>query len=372
MGTGAVARLHGEALIGHEDELRITRCCDVDAESARRFAERFDCDSHHGDWADMVAAGDLDGVILATPPALHAEHVKQLVAAGITHILCEKPLVVDAPDALAIWECARAAGAVVMEGFMYRHHPAMQLLARVAGAEENGPVDYVRAQHCYAKTDPGYRHLHRSGPPESEAPWRTRPAAGGGAFYDIGSYAVNACTHLIGAVPLEVTAMGRVDDVFGVPEQFCGVIRYANGAMGIVDVSETANSAQDVEVNAERATIRLAMAWTTYGEAEVERRVVIPHEHRDYGREKRVLVDRHVAPEANPFLCQLRNLAGVITGTQQPGIPLAESVVNSFLISALRQSLEERRFVTVDVPDEVVAELLGQWRERGSAVPAST
>lgn len=87
----------------------------------------------------LAAAAGLEAAFIATPPALHARHGLQALAAGLD-VLIEKPLALTVADARRLCAAQRGAGAVGMVGHILRYHPAVeQLIALVRGGAV-GPV----------------------------------------------------------------------------------------------------------------------------------------------------------------------------------------------------------------------------------------
>ena len=83
------------------------------------------------DWRAMLAAGGLDGVVVATPPASHAEITIAALEAGLA-VLVEKPLTMDPLEAAAVLAAARRAGRTVMVGHVHLFSPAWRRLKFLA------------------------------------------------------------------------------------------------------------------------------------------------------------------------------------------------------------------------------------------------
>lgn len=83
------------------------------------------------DWREVIAARDLDGVILTSAPAFHAPQACAAIEAGLP-VMIEKPLTLDLPSALGLLEGAQLRGSVVLIDHIYLYHPAYQELKRRA------------------------------------------------------------------------------------------------------------------------------------------------------------------------------------------------------------------------------------------------
>jgi|TARA_Y100000294_G_scaffold176811_1_gene200312 predicted dehydrogenase len=81
------------------------------------------------DWRALIKAGDLDGVIVAAPPALHAEMTLAAVDRGLP-VLVEKPLTLDIAEAEAVLDRARSKGAIVLVDHIHLYSAAWEALKR--------------------------------------------------------------------------------------------------------------------------------------------------------------------------------------------------------------------------------------------------
>ena len=143
-----------------------------------------------GDWQDVVAADDVDAVIVATPPVLHAEMIEAAVAAG-RPVLVEKPLTLDLEQALAVQRSVAGCGGLVMVDHIHLFNPAYRRLRELAA--ELGPPSGIRAE------------AGNHGPYRTDAP----------VLWDWGAHDVAMCLDLLGAVPEGVAAERTVNDARG-------------------------------------------------------------------------------------------------------------------------------------------------------------
>ena len=133
---------------------------------------------------------EVGAVYVALPNSLHREWSERALAAG-KHVLCEKPLAIDAAEAEAMAAAARAAGRMLMEAVMYRFHPRTR--ATVAGLRADPPAA-TWASFGFPLDAPGN--------------YRLEPALGGGALLDVGTYTISLARWIHGE-PEWVRATGR-------------------------------------------------------------------------------------------------------------------------------------------------------------------
>lgn len=125
------------------------------------------------DWRALVSADDIDGVVIASPPASHAEILAAAVRAGKA-VLVEKPLAQSLADIPLIEAAARDAGAAIMVEHTHLYHPAFRALVREAKAR--GPLRGVRAS------------AGNHGPVRRDVP----------VLWDWGAHDAAMCLHLLG------------------------------------------------------------------------------------------------------------------------------------------------------------------------------
>lgn len=176
------------------DGLRLKTVCDANGELAGRMAETWGFATVASDWKDVLADPQIGIVSICLPNFLHAEVTLAALAAG-KHVICEKPLALDAATAGRIHEASKAASTVSATVFNYRRIPAVAAIRRLI--RDGGIGDLVNALVQYESeyaADPQLPHS-----------WRyERDRAGPGALLDVGTHAVDMARFLCGEVD-EVT-----------------------------------------------------------------------------------------------------------------------------------------------------------------------
>jgi xylose dehydrogenase (NAD/NADP) len=167
----------------------------------------------------LLADPGIDAVYVPLPNALHVEWTLAALAAG-KHVLCEKPMALDARDVDRIGGAAGRAGRHVAECLMYPHEPQT---AAVLDLLANGAIGALRTvAGCF--TYPQVR----------EADVRLDPALGGGSLWDVGVYPVSFACLLTGAAPVEARGLATMGPT-GVDEAFSGVLRFPGDMLARVD-----------------------------------------------------------------------------------------------------------------------------------------
>jgi predicted dehydrogenase len=164
----------------------------------------------------LLADRDVDAVYNPLPNHLHVPLSVQAIAAG-KHVLCEKPLGLDAADILPLLQAAAAnPELVVMEAFMYRFHPQWLKARELIASGALGEIKSVHADFTYFNRDPSNV--------------RNRADIGGGGLLDIGCYCVSAARLAFGREPVRALGLIDVDPDFKVDRHASGVLDFAPGA----------------------------------------------------------------------------------------------------------------------------------------------
>jgi predicted dehydrogenase len=161
-----------------------------DQQRAAAAARRLRIDRSSSNWREVVADDRIRVIDVCTPVDSHAEIVNAALAAG-KHVLCEKPLSLNAAESArlaAAAEIALSHGAVSMVGYNYRRVPALQLARSLCQDGDIGRIRQIRMRYL------------QDWLAASEALWSWRldaKQAGGGALADIGSHLIDLAHFLI-------------------------------------------------------------------------------------------------------------------------------------------------------------------------------
>jgi predicted dehydrogenase len=184
VGAGLQARRRGPVLRQYPGtELVAISAAHFDR--AELLASQLGCEAMEG-WKSVVTRDDLDAVIVATPPHLHAEVSLAALRNGL-HVLCEKPLARTLDEAQAMVNEAATRGLVLKCGFNHRDHPAVRQARRWLEEGRVGEPLFVRARYGIGGR-PGY-----------EQEWRADPdIVSGGQLMEQGIHVVDLARWFLG------------------------------------------------------------------------------------------------------------------------------------------------------------------------------
>jgi predicted dehydrogenase len=122
-----------------DDESDLAWLCDASDTLREEFARRYPNARMTGDFAEMIAAADLDAVVIATPVPTHFPLAKSALEAG-KHVFVEKPPAMRAAEMEELIAIAEARGLVLMPGHLLLYHPGVQKLKELIEDGELGEV----------------------------------------------------------------------------------------------------------------------------------------------------------------------------------------------------------------------------------------
>jgi predicted dehydrogenase len=285
---------------------------------AESYAAERGIERAHGSYEELVADPDLDAVYVALPNSLHVEWSIHALEAG-KHVLCEKPLGRD-PDAVAhAFDAAERAGLVLMEGFMYRHHPQIKRLRALLDEGAIGELRLVRAQ--FDST------LGRA----EDVRWVRE--LGGGALLDVGCYCVSGLRLLAGEPVLAFGQQALTER--NVDVRFAGTLRFPDGVLGTFDCGMDVEPTQALEAIGSEGSILVRRPFTADLEGVTLTR----------GGE----VEEIEVESANRYALQVENFARAVRGEEPPLLDARESVSQARVLDALLESAESDRAVPLVV-----------------------
>lgn len=210
-----------DALLGGARESSLVEVIGVGSRERARaeaYAQERGLERAYGGFDELLADPDVDAVYIALPNALHVEWAVRALEVG-KHVLSEKPLTRDPLEAERAFDAAERAGRILMEGFMYRHHPQTKRLVQLVRDGEIGELRLVRSHFSFTLDRPRDVRWERD--------------LGGGSLLDLGCYCTNLMRTLAGE-PERVYAE-QITAPSGVDVRFAATLRFAAGALGHFD-----------------------------------------------------------------------------------------------------------------------------------------
>ena len=285
-------------------------------ESAEKYAHEWKIPRAHGSYEALLADPEIDVVYISLPNHLHAPWTIKAVEAG-KHVLCEKPLALSVEEVDAVQSAARRHERVVMEAFMYRHHPQTLKVQEVVKSGTLGPLKLIRGSFSFA--------LSREGDV------RLDPAMGGGSIWDIGCYPISYARTVVGAAPLDVFGW-QVIGPTGIDDTFVGQMRFDHDLLVQFDSSFVIPFHAFMEIVGSEGTLNIPRPF----KPETDEKIYLTRGEK---------TETIKVKGQELYIGEVENMADAIMLGQEPRISLNDSRVNVAVICALLESARTGKVV---------------------------
>ena len=299
------------------DEVDVIAVASRDERRAKAYARGHDIGRAYGSYEALLDDPDVEVVYISLPNSLHVPWTLRALEAG-KHVLCEKPLSRRPGEVEEAFDLARRNGLVVMEGFMYRHHPKMRRLRELVEGGAIGRLTLVRSTFSFWLRD--------------RENIRMFSELDGGALMDIGCYCVSG-SRLLAGEPERVLAE-QVTAPSGIDLAFYGTMRFAGDVVAQFDCSFAAPVKQRLEAVGDDGVIATDAPWR----ADWAGDMTLTRDER---------VERVEVPQADSYRLQLENMSAAVRGEAQPLLDRADAVGQARAIEALYRSAESGAVVAL-------------------------
>ena len=242
-------RLRVAAGLTRSDQLVVRGIASRDRARADTAAAEMGISQGYGSYQELLDDPEIEAVYIPLPNHLHLEWIKRAADAG-KHVLCEKPLGLDAAQVQEAIDYTAAKGVLLMEAFMYRFHPQWRHARELVAIGEVGTPTAVHCSFFYNNRDP--QNI------------RNRVETGGGALMDIGCYAVSSARFLLGREPDRVVGLLQRDEQFGTDRLSSGMSSILAMLQAVFSVGTQTGAAQSVQLFGTGGNLRVELPFNAY------------------------------------------------------------------------------------------------------------
>jgi xylose dehydrogenase (NAD/NADP) len=289
------------------EQVELMAVASRDQGRAEEYAREWKIDRAYGSYESLLEDADVEAVYISLPNTLHCEWSIRAVEAG-KHVLCEKPMSRHTADVEAAFDAAEKNERILMEAFMYRHHPQTTRLRELVDEGAIGELRVIRTCFSYSLFD--------------EENIRLRTDVEGGSLMDVGCYCVSGA-RLLGGEPEQVYGQHFVGPS-GTDWVFTGALSFPGDVVALFDCGTALPERDELEAIGSEGSLFLDDPWHCK-EPVIELR-------RD-GAVERIEVE-----SADPYRLELENLSAAIRGTAKPLLGREDAVGQARAIEALFDS----------------------------------
>jgi predicted dehydrogenase len=304
--------------------------CDIRAiasrslDDARNAADALSIPKAYGSYEELFADPEIEAIYNPLPNHLHVPVTLQAAAAG-KHVLCEKPIAIDAAEAEQLREAATKVH--IMEAFMVRFHPQWSRARDLVRSGKIGTLRAIQVFFSYFNNDP--------------ANIRNIPAFGGGALFDIGCYPIVAGRFFFEAEPQRVIALFDRDPALGTDRVVSALVDFGSGRHLNFTVSTQITPHQRVHLHGSRSRVEIQIPFNPAQGAST--RLFIDDGSALDGSK----LETETLPESDQYMLQGETFSRAVRGEITLPYGVADAVKNMKIIDALFRSEQSGRWEPV-------------------------
>lgn len=287
-----------------------------DARRAQRAADELGIPRAYGSYEELLADPDIDVIYNPLPNHLHVPWTERAANAG-KHVLCEKPIGLNAEEARQLLDVQQRTGVMIGEAFMVRLHPQWIEARRLVREGRLGELRFISAYFSYFKLDPDNI--------------RNRVELGGGGLMDIGCYPIHISRFIFGEEPRRVVSLVERDPVMEIDRLTSAILEFPSG-QATFTCSTQLSAAQRVHI------------FGTKGRLELEIPFNAPPD-----RPARIVVDDGSAapaaggeviefPAVDQYTLQADAFSSAVVAGTRPPVSLEDGIRNMEVIDAIFRS----------------------------------
>ena len=198
----------------HSPWCEITAIASRDLSKAKQAAAELNIPNAYGSYEELLADDTVEAIYNPLPNHLHVPWTVKAAEAG-KHVLCEKPIAMNATEARSLIDVRDRTGVRIQEAFMVRTHPQWLETRRLIRSGRIGPLRSITCFFSYFNADPANIRNHLD--------------SGGGALMDIGCYPITISRWIYDAEPQRVLGVIERDPVFGTDTFTTAVLEFSEG-----------------------------------------------------------------------------------------------------------------------------------------------
>lgn len=292
--------------------------------TARAAADRLGIEKAYGTYEEMLADPDIDAVYNPLPNHLHVDLTLAAARAG-KHVLCEKPMAMDAGDAERLRACPE--GIIVAEAFMVRYHPQWLRAREIARSGELGRITAINGFFSYYNKDP--------------ANVRNQADIGGGAIMDIGCYPVTAARFIFASEPGRLVSLIDRDPEFGTDRLASVIADFGGGRQLAFTVGMQIVPSQRIEIIGEKGRIEILIPFNA-PQNEATALIVDFGESLDAS-----LARREIIPACDQYTEQAEIFALAVLGRRKLEYGIEDAIASMKVLDAIFRSEKSSAWETI-------------------------
>ena len=306
--------------------LRVHGIASRELAKAEAVAERFGLSQAYGDYESMLADPAIDVIYNPLPNHLHVPWSAKAARAG-KHVLCEKPIALDADEAAQLIAVRDETGVQIQEAYVVTHHPQWKRVRELVRAGRIGRLRAIQGWVSYWLDDP--ENI------------RNKREMGGGGLLDIGVYPLLTARYVFEADPVRAFAAIERHPEWGTDVLASATLEFPSGILSFTCGTLSAVH-QHMAIHGTEGRIELPDPFAQSPTREARLSILGPRQIWEPLNEEVETLER-----VNQYVPQAEAFCAAVRGEAPPAFPLEESVKMMRALDALARSGESGRWEEV-------------------------
>lgn len=240
LGYAGIARKHVIPALKNCKQAKLYAIASRSEDKLKAAVEAFGFEKTYHSYEALLEDPQVDAVYIPLPNQLHKEWVIK-AAQHKKHILCEKPLAINAKDCQEMIEEAKKNDVFLMEAFMYRFTNRIAKLKEILASGQIGEIRAIKSS---------FRFYMESFDTDNI---RLNKDLDGGALHDVGCYPINVIGMITGETPIKIKALKN--SYRGVDVSLSAILKYPSGIIATLDCGFDSKSCLLTEVSGTKGSI---------------------------------------------------------------------------------------------------------------------
>jgi predicted dehydrogenase len=289
-----------------------------DLNKSRQIASDLKIPKFYGCYEELINDSEIDAVYIPLPNHLHLEWTIKAAEAG-KHVLCEKPIGLNADEVRKLIEIRNQIGVKIQEAFMVRTHPKWIVVKDLVKSGRIGNVKAITMFFSYFNND--------------ASNIRNKYTDGGGGLMDIGCYCINLSRFIFDDEPKRVSGLIERDAKLGIDKLTSAMLDFPAGHATFTCSTQLAPY-QKMQILGTNGRIEVEIPVNFPPDAPT--RIFIDDGSDYYGKN----IEKIEVKAANKFKIQGDLFSKAILENSAQAIPLEDSFANMAVIDAIFRSAE--------------------------------
>ena len=326
LGASTFAIEHMIPALQQTKGVRVHAVASRELAKAEAVAEQFGLAQAYGDYEALLADPAIDVIYNPLPNHLHVPWTAKAARAG-KHVLCEKPIALDADEAAGLIAVRNETGVQIQEAYVVIHHPQWQRARELVRTGRIGRVQAIQGWFSFTLED--------------RDNYRNKREMGGGPLLDIGVYPLLTGRYIFEAEPLRAFASIERDPASGVDVLTSAMLAFPTGILTFTCAMRLVFH-QHMAIHGTEGRIELPEPFAQHHTRSARISILGPRDIWAPINEEVETLER-----VNQYVPQAERFCAAVRGEAPPAFPLEESVKMMRTLDALARSGESGRWEEV-------------------------